>query len=83
MPGITCPRVNGAFYLLPDISGLLGKSGLETDVDFCNYILDEAGVALMPGSAFYGPQTVRIAYTISMDELKEAMDLMEDAVRKL
>ena len=83
MPGITCPRVNGAFYLLPDISGLLDKSGLETDVDFCNYILDEAGVAIMPGSAFYGPGTVRIAYTISMDELKEAMDLMEDAVRKL
>ena len=87
MEGIKCNNVDGAFYLLPDISYYFGKRYGEQQIrdsfDFCNYILNEAHVAIVPGAAFYAPNTVRIAYTNSMDKIVEGMNRIETALRKL
>lgn len=80
-------RPHGAFYLLVDISEYLGKSDgsrvIGNDVGLCEYLIEEAHVALVPGSAFGADGTVRIAYANSMDILSRALDGMEKALLKL
>lgn len=75
--GITCPRAQGAFYLYPDISGVLGKrtqSGkfLETDQDFAMAFLEEKHVALVFGAAFGLSPNLRISYAASEMQLDTA-----------
>lgn len=87
MPGIRCKNVDGAFYLLPDVSSYFGKKAGDTVIkdsfDFCTYILNEGHVAIVPGGAFLSPNTVRIAYTNSMENIVKGMDRIEAALAKL
>ena len=87
MEGITCANVDGAFYLLPDVSYYFGKKyngkEIKDSFDFCSYILEEAHVAIVPGGAFNAPKCVRIAYTNSMEKIVEGMDRLEKALKKL
>ena len=87
IPKVSFTRPHGAFYLLVDISEYLGKSDgsrvIGNDVDLCEYLIEEAHVALVPGSAFGADGTVRIAYANSMDILSCALDGMEKALLKL
>jgi aspartate/methionine/tyrosine aminotransferase len=79
MPGVTCPEPRGAFYLFPDISGT-GRN----DEEFAWWLLEKAKVAVIPGTAFgaSGAGHVRIACTLGMDDLKKAMDRMEEALSR-
>ncbi|OPZ39834.1 MAG: Aspartate aminotransferase [Synergistetes bacterium ADurb.BinA166] len=79
MPGVTCPEPRGAFYLFPDIYG----TGFD-DMDFAWWLLEHAKVATIPGSAFgkCGAGHIRIACTLSMDDLEKGFDRMEDALKK-
>ncbi len=85
--GVKCNNVEGAFYLLPDVSFYFGKGDgkriIQDSFDFCDYILKEARVAIVPGAAFMAPNMVRIAYTNSMEKIKEGMDRMEEALGRL
>ena len=68
--GITCPVPEGAFYVYPDISDLIGKKTKEgrvisSDEDFCTFLLEEAGVAVVFGSAFGLSPNFRISYATS------------------
>lgn len=87
MPGIKCNNVQGAFYLLPDVSFYFGSKykdySIKDSFDFCNYILKEAKVAIVPGAAFNSPNTVRIAYTNSMEKIAEGLDRFEKALNEL
>ena len=87
MRGVKCNNVEGAFYLLPDVSFYFGKGDgkriIQDSFDFCDYILKEARVAIVPGAAFMAPNMVRIAYTNSMEKIKEGMDRMEEALGRL
>jgi len=87
MKGITCANASGAFYLLPDVSAYFGKRDgdkiIKNSVDFCSYLLDKAHLAVVPGSAFEAPATVRIAYSNSRDNIKAGMDSMERALARL
>ncbi len=87
IPGITCENVDGAFYLLPDVSAYFGRKNKDAVIvdafDFCDYILSEARVAIVPGDAFLAPGRVRISYANSMENLTEAMDRMEAALAEL
>ncbi len=78
--GISCVNPAGAFYVFPSIDGLDKDS-----MDFCKYLLKEAGVATTPGSAFgpTGEGNFRISYASSMERLKESLDRMEKAVSNL
>jgi len=71
MPGVTVKVApQGAFYVLPDVSSYFGGD----DVAFCRELLQEQKLALVPGSSFGAPGTVRISYATSLDELNLAMD---------
>ncbi|MEW9838202.1 aminotransferase class I/II-fold pyridoxal phosphate-dependent enzyme, partial [Mesorhizobium marinum] len=76
--GIDCSRPEGAFYTFAGCAGLLGRvtpdgRRLASDRDFCAYLLDEAKVAVVPGSAFGASPFFRISYATSQDELREAL----------
>ncbi len=88
IPGMQCLRPDGAFYVFPSIDTWLGgttASGarLEDDVAVCNWLLEEAGVALVPGSAFGAPGHVRFSYAVAQDVLEEAVRRIEVAVGSL
>jgi len=69
-----CNAPKGAFYLFPDITAY-GMSSVE----FCNRLLDEAGVVCIPGSAFgsCGEGYIRLSYTAKKDDLIEALERMK------
>jgi aspartate aminotransferase len=77
IPGVNCPRPQGAFYVFPDISCAFGKShngvAINNDVDFCNVLLEAKGVACVPGSAFGEPSALRISYTCPTAQLADGM----------
>ncbi len=87
IPGVACVKPGGAFYLMPDISGYFGKKNgnteIRTSVDFCDYVLEKAKVAVVPGAAFGMPNTVRFAYTESLERLREGAERFEKALREL
>ncbi|HEX7326103.1 MAG TPA: pyridoxal phosphate-dependent aminotransferase [Rhodanobacteraceae bacterium] len=77
IPGVHCPRPQGAFYAFPDISVAFGKSlhgrVIENDIDFCKALLDEKFVATVPGSAFGEPRSLRISYTCDPAQLQKGL----------
>jgi aspartate aminotransferase len=77
IPGVACPRPQGAFYAFPDISVAFGKSHRGTkignDVEFCAALLEAKGVACVPGSAFGEPRAMRISYTCPTAQLQPGL----------
>jgi aspartate aminotransferase len=73
MPGVTCSATDGAFYLFPDVSAAMQKLAVATDVEFAELILEQAEVAVVPGSAFGLAGHIRISYATSDELLKEAL----------
>jgi aspartate aminotransferase len=70
-PAIQCVRPKGAFYLFPDISGLLSPDGLRTSADFAQALLEKEHVAVTAGEGFDAPGYLRISYATSMEQLQE------------
>jgi len=77
IPGVRCPVPRGAFYAFPDISCAFGKSHcnvrIGNDIDFSAALLEAKGVAVVPGSAFGEPRSIRISYTCKPAELTEGL----------
>ena len=80
---------DGAFYVMPSVAALMGEGaegikggfGPVCDSDtLCRYLLQEAGVALVPGDAFGCEGPLRISYAASMETLTEALDRVEEAI---
>jgi aspartate aminotransferase len=70
-PAIQCVKPKGAFYLFPDISGLLSPDGLRTSADFAQALLEKEYVAVTAGEGFDAPGYLRISYATSMEQLRE------------
>lgn len=87
IPGFKTNMPDGAFYFFPDISYYLGKKDgdtvIETAGDLCNYILDNAYVALVPGEAFGSDNCIRLSYATSEKELVEAARRIKEVLAKL
>ncbi|HOZ08199.1 MAG TPA: pyridoxal phosphate-dependent aminotransferase [candidate division Zixibacteria bacterium] len=87
IPGITCPNADGAFYLFPDISGLLGgKVGdrpMMTSADLALFLLERHGVAVVPGSAFWAENHLRISYAAAEHRLVEGLRRLGEGVAQL
>jgi aspartate aminotransferase len=89
IPGVVCPRPQGAFYVFPDISVAFGKthrpSGLAigNDVDFCAALLEAKGVACVPGSAFGEPRALRISYTCPTPQLAPGLERIREFFAEL
>jgi aspartate aminotransferase len=81
MKGVKIVKPQGAFYALPDISGVFGRSidgfVMRDSDDVVKMLIEKANVAPVPGEAFGCPSCIRISYACSMEELKEACDRME------
>ena len=80
LPGITCLKPKGAFYLFPNIQGTGKTSSFLED-----YFLNEAGVAVLSGTSFgkYGEGYVRLSYANSIENLEKALGRMREALEKL
>jgi len=78
--GLTCLPSQGAFYSFPDCTGAMRNLGLEDDVAFCEHLITEAGVALVPGSAFGAPGYARLSFATSLEVLRDALDRVEKAL---
>ena len=88
MPGVSCAEPDGAFYVYPSISGLIGKKQpdgqvIETDTDFVRYLLEAGEVAVVPGIAFGLSPYFRISYAASDEVLTEAMARISRVVDRL
>jgi len=88
VPGLHCPRPDGAFYVYPSCAGLIGKrtpdgKTIEDDEAFVRYLLAAEGVAVVHGAAFGLSPHFRISYATSNDELREACTRIERACRAL
>jgi len=80
LPGVECVESDGTFYAFPSFKGAMAAAGIESDVDFAEKLLNEAEVALVPGSAFGTPGHMRLSYATSMDVLKEAISRLKKAL---
>lgn len=87
IPGLKVNVPTGAFYIFPNIEGLIGKkfNGKEITCgdDLANFLLDEAHVALVGGDSFGDPKSIRISYATSEDKLRESAKRIKEAVAKL
>lgn len=86
--GIHCPRPEGAFYVYPDVSGLIGKSTpkgklIANDADLIDYFLDEARVAAVHGAAFGLEPAFRVSYATSEEILTRACERIQTACAAL
>ncbi len=85
--GFVCNNPDGAFYVFPEVSYFFGKSGggkkINNATDLCMYLLEEAKVAMVPGSAFGDDNYLRISYATADEKLIEAVKRIKEAVSKL
>jgi aspartate aminotransferase len=77
IPGVTCARPEGAFYVYPNVSAYLGRGGLKSSIDVANRLLQEAHVLTVPGEAFGTREHIRLSYATSSAILKEAAQRMK------
>lgn len=88
-PGLSCRRPEGAFYLFPSCSGLFGRrtpasrSPLRDDLDVTRYLLEEARVAVVPGSAFGCPGYFRVSFATATERLEQACERIRAACARL
>lgn len=73
IPGIRVLPAQGTFYLFPDIRELIKAKNLADDVEFAEKLLTDVGLALVPGTAFGMPGCIRFAFTVNLENLKEAV----------
>ena len=87
IPGLVCPKPQGAFYVFPDVSAYFGKSHagnvIANDVDLCNALLESKGVACVPGSAFGEPRALRISYTCPTPQLAPGLQRFQEFFAEL
>ena len=81
IPGFKVLKPQGAFYLLPDVSEAARMTGFETVDAFVNALLTEANVAVIPGSGFGAPSTIRLSYATSLDLLEAAVARIDSYVK--
>lgn len=84
--GIKCLKPEGAFYVFPNISKLLGKEYngklISTDMELADYLLDQAKIAVVPGSAFGAKGYIRFSYATSMENIIKGIDRLEEALKE-
>jgi aspartate aminotransferase len=87
IPGVQCPTPGGAFYVFADVSAWLGRRAadktLASDVDIAEWLLAEAHVATVPGSAFAAPGHLRLSYAASLADIETAVVRISEAASRL
>lgn len=83
IPGIRIAEPQGAFYLFPDVSSYYGKGNIHSSSDMADYLLNEAHVACVAGSAFGEDKCIRFSYATDEDSIREAMRRIKNALSVL
>jgi aspartate aminotransferase len=79
--GVECLPTDGTFYVFPNVQGLIDRmDGIDNDLDFAEFLLEKAGVAIVPGSAFGCEGHIRISIATSMENLQNALARMKQAI---
>jgi aspartate aminotransferase len=85
--GVTCMKPLGAFYVFPNVSAAYGKSiggtSVDSSVDLAGYLLDAAGVAVVPGAPFGDDNCIRLSYATSYENVLEGVRRIERALGRL
>lgn len=82
IPGVLCNEPQGAFYVYPNVSVAIGKSGIANTLQFSERLLAEAHVAVVPGEAFGTDRHIRISYATSIKELERGLERIHQFVVK-
>ncbi|QVY60139.1 pyridoxal phosphate-dependent aminotransferase [Cytobacillus gottheilii] len=80
IPGFTCIKPQGAFYLFPNVAEAAASAGYQNVDEFVAALLEEAMVAVIPGSGFGSPNNIRISYATSLDSLEQAVSRIKNFV---
>ncbi|MEH7885873.1 pyridoxal phosphate-dependent aminotransferase [Bacillus sp. JJ1609] len=80
IPGFSCVKPQGAFYLFPNAKEAARLSGCKDVDEFAEVLLTEANVAVVPGSGFGAPDNLRLSYATSLDQLEEAISRIHQFV---
>jgi len=87
IPGLTCPRPQGAFYVFPDVSAYFGKKFGDRTMTSCDeiadYLLERAGAAIVPGSGFGDERTLRISYALRDEDIERGLARVKQALLEL
>ena len=83
IPGITCTKPDGAFYVYPNVSAYLGRPGAQTAMELASRLLHEAHVVSVPGEAFGTNEHIRLTYAIAHADVEEGVDRMKAFFAKL
>jgi Aspartate/tyrosine/aromatic aminotransferase len=86
IPGISCRKPEGAFYVMVNISKIKGRTinckVINDSLSLCDFLLDEARVAAVPGSAFGADDYIRLSYATSLENIMEGLDRIEKAIKE-
>ncbi|HZK18854.1 MAG TPA: pyridoxal phosphate-dependent aminotransferase [Clostridia bacterium] len=87
IPGLTCNKPGGSFYLYPNLKSYFGKSYegqvINSASDFAGILLEKVQVALVPGIAFGSDDYFRVSYAVSMDDIKLGLERISGALAKI
>lgn len=88
IPGVKCPKPTGAFYVFPDVSAYFGKKDatgkvLDTAAALAESLLEQQGVAVVPGEDFEGPEHVRLSFATDEDSIKNGVARISDFLHSL
>jgi len=74
--GVQCLPADGTFFVFPKVQGLVERLGLKDDMVLTEFLLNKAGVAVIPGSPFGGPGYIRLSFATSLENLQNAVERM-------
>ena len=83
IPGVTCTKPEGAFYVYPNISAFLGKGGIKTATELATRLLHEAHVVTVPGAAFGTAEHIRLSYPVTKQNIDEGTRRMKEFLARL
>jgi aspartate aminotransferase len=78
LPGVDCVPADGTFYLFPNVEAAMRTKGIGSDVELCERLIDEVGLALVPGTAFGAPHHIRLSFAASTSTLESALARLTD-----
>ena len=83
IPGVTCVKPEGAFYVYPNVAAYFGKAGITSAADVAKRLLHEAHVVTVPGEAFGTRDHIRLSYATSPTEIERGLERMQEWFGKL
>jgi aspartate aminotransferase len=83
IPGVTCTKPEGAFYVYPNIGAFIGKGGIKSATELATRLLHEAHVVTVPGEAFGTNEHIRLSYPVTRESIDEGTRRMAEFLSNL